>query len=120
MPVNPLTGKRFCLRTKRKQLHFLLKNNVLGVWQALPNKKLEKLFDQEVISNRTKLNDSGTLSQMEGGMDNLANDRMLRELGIEPDCGFYTVAFDSDGVPFAAWRNPRGRFLTILEDGRKF
>ena len=122
MPINPNTGKRFCLPTKRKSLLFSFNMGCIEVYQKTPNGKTSFLFKQEIKNcpNGMRMKVPGTLSQMEGGMDNLANDRMLKELGIQdPQCGFYTVAFHSDGTPFKAWRNPRGKFLTVLE-GRKF
>ena len=59
----------------------------------------------------------GYLLQMEGGYNNLENDRILKEAGIKnPICGFYTVAFSEENdEPLAAWRNYRGNYLTRFD-----
>lgn len=59
----------------------------------------------------------GYLLQMEGGYNNLENDRILKQAGIKkPVCGFYTVAFSEENdEPLAAWRNYRGNYLTRFE-----
>lgn len=67
-------------------------------------------------NSKRNLNVRGYLSQMEGGYNNLENDRVLKQAGIEkPICGFYTVAFSENHEPLAAWRNYRGNYLTRFD-----
>jgi hypothetical protein len=106
-------------KRKEKRQIFLFQS---GIVQFHINRevspKLYKRIHSLILPKTSKRNLSvrGYLSQMEGGYNNLENDRVLKEAGIEkPVCGFYTVAFSESNEPLAAWRNYRGNYLTRFE-----